>query len=130
MRTNPRRARTLVASGALVVLLAACGGGGGDDASGGEAQTSVTVVGTDDLKYQPEQLSVAAGEEITVTLECGDAVEHDFIIEGLDDDREIAFCDPGGTATGTFTVEAGSYTYYCSIPGHRQAGMEGTLTAS
>ena len=36
-------------------------------------------------------------------------------------------CD-GGTKTLTMTLAPGTYTYYCSVPGHRQAGMQGTLT--
>jgi plastocyanin len=36
----------------------------------------------------------------------------------------------GGTKTLTLTLPAGSYVFYCSVPGHRQAGMQGTLTVS
>ena len=37
----------------------------------------------------------------------------------------------GKTATGSFRLaKPGKYTFYCSIPGHRAAGMEGTITAS
>jgi uncharacterized cupredoxin-like copper-binding protein len=35
---------------------------------------------------------------------------------------------PGGTATLTVTLQGGSYTLFCPIPGHRQAGMQNTLT--
>jgi plastocyanin len=34
----------------------------------------------------------------------------------------------GGTKTVTLNLSAGTYTFFCSVPGHRQAGMQGTLT--
>jgi len=34
----------------------------------------------------------------------------------------------GGTKSFTTTLAPGTYTYYCSVRGHRQAGMHGTLT--
>jgi uncharacterized cupredoxin-like copper-binding protein len=33
-----------------------------------------------------------------------------------------------GTTSFNVTLKTGTYTYYCSVPGHRQAGMQGTLT--
>jgi len=36
----------------------------------------------------------------------------------------------GGSKTLTLNLKPGTYTFYCSVPGHRQAGMEGTLTVS
>ena len=37
---------------------------------------------------------------------------------------------PGSTSTVTATLKKGTYTYYCPVPGHKQAGMVGTLTVS
>ena len=36
----------------------------------------------------------------------------------------------GGSRSVTVKLKAGTYTFYCSVPGHRQAGMEGTLKVS
>lgn len=116
----------------LTLGLAACGGGdddtsadAGDDTAGGGTST-IQVMGTNDLKFDPTELSAAPGE-VTVELECGDAVNHDFMVEEAGD-AQVAACEPGETSTGTITLEAGTYTFYCSVPGHRAAGMEGTLT--
>lgn len=127
MRKLPARSLTLLLAGVLALALTACGG---DDDGGGEAVTSVTIEGTDSLAYEPSSLSVAAGEEITITMNCGPSVEHDFIIRDFEGEREIVACDPGGSGTGTFTVAAGDYEFYCSVPGHEAAGMVGTITAS
>jgi uncharacterized cupredoxin-like copper-binding protein len=35
---------------------------------------------------------------------------------------------PKGTATTSFNLKPGTYTFFCQVPGHRQAGMQGTLT--
>lgn len=111
------RARILPA---LVLGLALTGCGDGGD---GAAEGDVTVEGTDALEFEPSELSASSGD--TLALTCGE-VNHTFVIE--DGDREIAACDPNTTATGTLDLEPGEYTFYCSVPGHRESGMEGTLT--
>jgi plastocyanin len=116
----------------LAIGLAACGGDGNDRhraANGnGDAPSEVSITGTDDLKFEPTSLTAAAGT-ITVTLTSEEAVEHDFVIEDIGD-VEVVYSGPGETNSGTVDLEAGTYTFYCSIPGHRTAGMEGTLTVS
>jgi plastocyanin len=50
---------------------------------------------------------------------------HDITIDGLGKTQQIT----SGQASFKATLEAGkTYTYYCSVPGHRQGGMQGTLT--
>lgn len=126
----------------IAILLAGCG----TDASPA-ATTQVSVTGTDSLDFEPDDFAVPAGEEITVDLTAGKAVEHDFTIEDAADvgttgddvcdeghtiapgDLAVAHADPGQTITGTFEIdEPGTYTLYCSVAGHRQSGMLGKLT--
>lgn len=106
------------------VLLAACGGGADGEAAAADGGSAVTIA-SGDLWFDPETVSVGAGE-VEFTLDNSEgAVEHDLVIEELGD-LEVAYAAPGETVTGTAELEAGTYTFYCSIPGHRSA-MEGTL---
>jgi uncharacterized cupredoxin-like copper-binding protein len=126
--------------GAMVLLLAGCG----TDTTV-EATTQLSVEGTDRLAFEPAEFAVPAAEEVTLRLTAGEAVGHDFVIEGAEaqgaagdqgnavasGDLAVAHADPGQTVTGTFTIdEPGTYEVYCSIPGHRKAGMAGTLTVA
>lgn len=123
-----RTPRVLLAAGALAVGLAACGGGGDGDGLADEptVEPDVTVSGTDELKFEPTELTADAGT-VAVELQAGETVDHDFVIEELDDTR-VVMVQPGQSVVGTVDLEPGTYTFYCSVPGHRTAGMEGTLT--
>lgn len=53
----------------------------------------------------------------------------DGMDHGEDGDLHVVHADAGELASGTFTIdEPGSYEVYCSVPGHRDAGMVATLT--
>lgn len=109
---------------ALGLLLAACGGADGGDHQVRAAEDGVLrVVGQDDLRWDVEQLTAPAGE-VTFELECEDAVNHNIVIDELD--QEVAECAPGETATGSITLDPGTYTYVCTIPGH-ESTMRGEL---
>ncbi len=107
----------------LGLLAAACGG---SDAPSTAPEGSVTIE-AGDLFFDPESVSLTAGGAEVTLVNIG-AVEHDLAVEGQDV-HEI-HVNPGETATGTINLSAGTYTFYCTIPGHRAAGMEGTMTVS
>jgi uncharacterized cupredoxin-like copper-binding protein len=56
------------------------------------------------------------------------AVPHNIALQGAGVNAIGAIVQGGGTSKISVTVKAGKYTFYCSVPGHRQAGMVGTLT--
>jgi plastocyanin len=118
----------------LMPVLAACGGGN-------SAKTSYRVTLTD-FAYTPNELTVPAGQEITVDAANTGAVIHNFIIMNLgasagteytaEDDANVYWkleVPAGGSTTTTFTAptETGEYEIVCSTPGHLQAGMIGKL---
>ena len=72
-------------------------------------------------------LQARVGDTVEVVLDSGEGAEHDFVISELN----VASAKFNGT-TGKTTVrfkvtQPGEFTYFCSIPGHRQIGMAGTL---
>ncbi|HEU4528957.1 MAG TPA: multicopper oxidase domain-containing protein [Actinomycetota bacterium] len=74
--------------------------------------------------FTPAEIEVPEGE-VEVEIANLDAFEHDFTIDELD--VQFAF-GANETVKESFDATAGTYTFYCSIPGHREAGMEGTLS--
>jgi plastocyanin len=78
-------------------------------------------------EYDPAEITIQAGEDMAIVLTATD-IQHDFTIDGLD--THVA-AEAGETAEGGLRAdEPGTYTYYCSVEGHREAGMEGTLTVT
>ncbi len=93
--------------------------------SGAAAATTVTVEMADILFVQTE-LSIPANTDVTFHFVNNGAAVHNFLI----DEPQVYSGDlqPGGMSDVTVNLPAGTYEYYCSVPGHRQAGMVGTLT--
>ncbi len=88
----------------------------------------ITVSGTE-YSFSPDTIRVQPGQEVRVTFENTGSIGHDFVVEGLDVGTEVI--EPGNTDSVTFTApsSSGEYpmTFLCSVPGHQEAGMEGTL---
>jgi plastocyanin len=95
------------------------------------AASSLTLAANPEgqLSYNTKQLSAKAGR-VTITMTNMSPLEHNVTIaEG----SKVLGATPtfaGGSKTVTVKLKPGRYTFYCSVPGHRQAGMEGTLTVS
>ena len=69
------------------------------------------------------------GQVVQITLINGDNVAHDIIVDEFDGGHSEIVDRQGGSTTIVFRAdEVGNFNYWCTIPGHRQAGMEGTLT--
>jgi uncharacterized cupredoxin-like copper-binding protein len=87
--------------------------------------TSVAITARD-VAFTPDRLEVPAGGFVVVSLTNEDPVFHDWEVEGLANVDVGA--RPGQTATIRFRIdEPGDYRFICTVPGHVEAGMAGTL---
>lgn len=96
-------------------------GGGGTTAGSGDHPPALELAATE-FAFDPSSAKVASTG--TVTLTNNGSVDHDVVIE----DQTSGSVAPG--ESGEFTLEGldpGTYEYYCSIPGHREAGMQGEV---
>ena len=108
--------RLLLAAAAVALPLSACGG---DDGGGGSDVPEGAI--------EPDAISAPAGE-VSLALVNDGSIPHTLVVEGFEDDLKLSIAGSGDVDSGTLTLEAGEYTYYCDVAGHRGAGMEGTLT--
>lgn len=123
-----RDAVLLAVAVGLAVPLAGCLGGAPSEES---PDDEFNVEGTE-WALEPADLTVPAGENVTVVYENAGDAAHNWAVD-LDGDGEpdhrTDTIQPGETANLTFAVdEPGEYAVFCNVSGHRDAGMEGTLT--
>lgn len=125
----------LLAAVALSLAVAACGG---DDDEADEPAAEETTEDTGGagttlelaadpgggLSFDPETLDATAGP-ITINLTNDAQIPHNVAIDGTDSVSETV---TGASTSLNLDLEPGEYTYYCAVPGHREGGMEGTLT--
>ena len=81
------------------------------------------------LSYDTKQLSAKAGR-VTITFTNAASLEHNVTIVQGSTQLGATPTFSGGTRMLTLNLKPGTYTFYCSVPGHRQSGMEGTLHVS
>ncbi|HET9017645.1 MAG TPA: plastocyanin/azurin family copper-binding protein [Thermomicrobiaceae bacterium] len=121
----------LAAAAVLAVTLAACGGSGGSSNSGSSGSSNSINVTETEFKITPNTFSAKAGK-VTFVIKNAGTVQHDITVDVNGKAESSPLVNPGQTATWTTTssLTAGTYQVYCSVPGHRQAGMTATLTVS
>ncbi|WP_370325240.1 plastocyanin/azurin family copper-binding protein [Euzebya sp.] len=78
------------------------------------------------LIYTDAPATGPAGE-VVVAIDNPTGQVHNVVIEGFQNDAVLVEA-ANGIDVAPITIEAGDYTYYCSIAGHRAAGMEGQIT--
>jgi plastocyanin len=102
---------------------------GKEAGSGGSGSTvAVEADPSGELAYTTTEASAKAGN-VTVDFKNPQSLTHDVAIEDSSG-KEVGKTEligEGETST-TVDLKPGTYTYYCTVPGHREAGMEGTLT--
>ena len=77
--------------------------------------------------FKPKDVSIPAHTPVTFKITNVAQIPHNFSIDVL---AISVALDPGTTTDVTVNAPAGTYQFYCNLPGHRAAGMEGTLTVS
>jgi plastocyanin len=79
------------------------------------------------LAYITKQATAPAGA-LRIDSKNEASIPHDIALEGGGIDEKGETVQDGGTSTINVTVKVGKYQFYCTVSGHREGGMEGTLT--
>ena len=93
-------------------------------AAASTAPQQVTIT-SHDIYFDPKEVTIPANTDVMVELPNEGVTLHNFSIDELGIDVDI---QPGQTEQTVINAPPGTYEYYCNVPGHRQAGMVGTLT--
>lgn len=90
-----------------------------------------------EFKFTPDRVTAPAGVPLRITLVNDGVIEHDLRIQALGvwlpgqprGGQEVRVLAPGRSLTVTTTpTKKGSFEFWCTIPGHKEAGMKGTIT--
>ena len=129
------------AAAILALAVAGCGGSSSSTPAAANASSSSSSIGKGHIfklsadpggQLRFTRATLTASKPGTVTLVMANpssaGMDHGIAIEGNGVDRDGPTVAPGKTSTVTASLKKGTYTYYCPVPGHKQAGMTGTLT--
>jgi plastocyanin len=105
-------------------------GGGGSEGSGGGGGSVVEIEAAPgaELAYVQKEAKAKAGQ-VSIDFNNPQTLSHDVAVEDSSG-KELGKTElvADGSSTGTIgNLKPGKYTFFCTVPGHREAGMEGTL---
>jgi plastocyanin len=101
----------------------------GEEAAGGSGSTIAFEANPEGMLMFTEMTATGTAGNDTIEFKNPSSIPHNVAIEDSAGKTIAETKTIGKGETSTMVeLEAGSYTFYCSIPGHREAGMEGTLT--
>ncbi len=122
-------ARMFMIAIATAAVVAACGGGGGGGSSykqpKGPAQKTIDIKGGN-FFFDPQNSDAPAGVD-AIKLESEGGL-HTLVFDGGKVPNFKLQASSGKSDTLKVDLKPGKYTIYCDIPGHRAAGMQGTIT--
>jgi plastocyanin len=138
-----RRASAVLAVAGIAALgLAACGGGDDNSdstaaatpatttaaAGGGGSTVDISTPSGSDLAFEQSNVSAKAGR-VTVDFDNKQSTPHDVVIQDASG-QALGKTDLIASSQASTDVELqpGTYTFFCDVPGHEEAGMKGTLT--
>jgi len=134
---QPLRHAGIPALVAAVLLASGCGGGSQHEGSTMSSRATksttstsaagevISLTGTE-YSFAPASMTAKAGRT-TIRFTNKGAMEHDFTIDTL---GVHLTAQPGKSAEATVVLKPGTYPSHCTVPGHSQSGMHGTLTVS
>ncbi len=100
-------------------------GGGSHKNAAVQAGAREISVNAKSFAFMPSEITIQAGEDVTIVLGSTD-VPHDFVVQGQ---GHVVGANAGTQAKGGLMIaRAGTYKFWCSVSGHRTAGMEGIIT--
>ncbi len=89
----------------------------------GTAANTVTIEGVD-INWNQKEVTITANTPVRVVLPNLGQAPHNFSVDALGISVDMPI---GQTVETTITAPAGTYEFYCNVPGHAPAGMVGTL---
>jgi plastocyanin len=100
------------------------GSGSGHRNAPTEAGAREIAVTAGRFRYKPNELTITAGEDVTIVLSSTDLF-HDFFVKS---EGHIVGAKAKKTKKGGLTIDKpGTYRFWCTVEGHRAAGMKGTI---
>ena len=144
-----KKVAALLVLALAALTLVACGGGGSSDSTATTAETTAESTGGGsegsgggggsvveieaapgtDLAYVQKTAKAKAGQ-VSIEFNNPQSLSHDVAVEDPSGKTlgQTELVAEGSSVTTIANLKPGKYTFYCSVPGHREAGMEGTLT--